>query len=91
MLALAHFSNKEIHGRNGSEKIAMLEEKDISWNDLPNISKHGIVIRKVSYLYSIDDTENATTYYRTKWEADENTPIFSVNKEYLANIIEPTI
>lgn len=79
MLALAHFSHKQLQNKNGKEKITMLEEKGIRWNELDTHSKQGVVIRKIYY-----ENNNAL---RSKWDEDVNTPVFTKNPEYLMNIL----
>lgn len=79
MLALSHFSTKQIHNKNGKEKITMLEEKGIRWNELDNIDKQGIVVRKVYY------EKNGAL--RSKWEEDVNTPVFTKDPEYIMKLL----
>ena len=79
MLALAHFSHKEIQGKNGKNKITMLEEKGIRWNELNATSKQGTIIRKVYY--------NKGDTIRSKWEADYNIPEFTKDPEYIMSLL----
>lgn len=83
---------------SGSEKQEMLFEKGVNWNDYPVKFKRGTVIRKVERLMTRKPTgdSNKTTmidenliFTRNVWEADEDTPIFTQNKEYLSNLVTP--
>ena len=50
MLGQAHFTHKELHGKNGSQVQDMLMTlKDINWNDCPTGFKRGRVIVKENY------------------------------------------
>lgn len=83
---------------SGSEKQEMLFEKGVNWNDYPVKFKRGTVIRKVERLMTRKPSgdSNKTTmidenliFTRNVWEADEDTPIFTQNKEYLSNLVNP--
>jgi tRNA(His) guanylyltransferase len=83
---------------SGSEKQEMLFEKGVNWNDYPVKFKRGTVICKVEKLMTRKPTgdSNKTTmidenliFTRNVWEADEDTPIFTQNKEYLSNLVTP--
>ncbi|MFA5217110.1 tRNA(His) guanylyltransferase Thg1 family protein [Sulfuricurvum sp.] len=41
MLAQAHFSHKQLHGKNTSDMHEMLHTKDINWADLDDVLKNG--------------------------------------------------
>ncbi len=79
MLALAHFSHKDIQGKSGKDKITMLEAKNIRWNELDATSKQGTIIKKETYLKG--------EVVRTKWEADVDTPVFTQNPDYIMNLL----
>jgi len=46
MLARAHFSHKELHGKNQKAMITMLEERGVRWNELADHWKNGTTIYK---------------------------------------------
>lgn len=76
MLAHHHFSNKELHKLNGSQKQdKLMLEKGINWNDLEVWKKRGVCIVKKEHQV------NNTT--RRKWEVDFNIPIFSQDRDYI--------
>ena len=55
-LGQAHFSNKELHGKNTSEVQDMLMEKfKINWNDLSNFEKTGTLIVQGEHGFEIKD------------------------------------
>lgn len=80
MAGQAHFSHKQLQGKNGSEIQDMLMlEKGINWNDYEVRFKRGTVIAKVSY-------EKAPGAIRTKWSAMEP-PIFSKDWGFLSSLV----
>jgi hypothetical protein len=46
MLARAHFSHKELHGKNQKAMITMLEERGVYWNTLADNWKNGTFVFK---------------------------------------------
>lgn len=44
MLAQAHFSTKELHGKNRADMHEMLHTKDVNWAKLDNLWKNGTLI-----------------------------------------------
>ena len=46
MLASHHFSHKELHKKNSKDKLDMLRQKGINWNDCPSFFKRGSFIQK---------------------------------------------
>ena len=49
LLALEHFSNKQIHGKNGNEKIKMLVEKGVDYYAIPENLRLGAFCRRETY------------------------------------------
>lgn len=73
-LAQAHFSQKQLQGLNNSQLQDKLhEEKNINWNDCSTVEKRGTCV-----VHSFDEKLN-----RSKWEIDENIPIFSKERGYI--------
>lgn len=59
-LALAHFSDKQIHGKNGDEKIAMLKAKGVDyWTVVPEDLRIGAFFRREVYVKVLTDEEVA--------------------------------
>ena len=79
MLALAHFSTKELDKVNSSQKLEMLSKKNIDWNTYSTHSKSGVVIYKEFF-----DKEGAL---RSRWTVDENTPIFTEHPSYILDFL----
>lgn len=76
MVAQAHFLHSELQGLSGKQlQDKLFTEKGVNWNDLPVWQKRGVCITKQLYLKSGAE--------RSKWEVDEDTPIFSQNREYI--------
>ncbi len=43
--ASEHYSCKQLHGKNGDEKIQLLGDKGIIWNDIPEYLKSGLICK----------------------------------------------
>lgn len=59
LLALEHFSNGQIHGRNGEEKIRMLAEKGVDYYALPEEYRLGSFFRREVYEKTLAPEELA--------------------------------
>lgn len=46
MAANAHYSNAQLHGKNGAQKQDMLHAKGVNWNDYPAFFKRGTYIQR---------------------------------------------
>jgi tRNA(His) guanylyltransferase len=46
MAAQAHYSHKELHGKNGAQKHDMLHAKGVNWNDFPAFFKRGVYVQR---------------------------------------------
>lgn len=57
MVAQANFSHKELQHKSSKDKITMLEEKGIHWNELDSIYKKGSYFKKQLVIGEISDTE----------------------------------
>jgi len=84
MAASAVFSHKELEKKSGSDKQEMLFQKGINWNDYLPKYKRGSVIKKETIVFEKAHNELVT---RNKWIVDDNTPIFTENREYLLDLI----
>ena len=59
LLALEYFSNKQIHGKNGEEKIRMLAEKGVDYYALPEEYRIGAFFRRETYKKTLSSEELA--------------------------------
>ena len=59
LLALEHFSNKQIHGKNGEEKIRMLAEKGVDYYAVPENLRLGSFFRRETYEKTLASAELA--------------------------------
>lgn len=68
MAAQSRFSHKRIEGVNGSDKIAMLLEKGIDYNDYPDFFKRGSYIQRKTELkkLSIDEIETLPLKHKAR-------------------------
>lgn len=57
MAARAYYSDRQLHGKNGSEKQDMLMEKGINWNDYPAFFKRGTYAQKKVVERQLTDEE----------------------------------
>jgi tRNA(His) 5'-end guanylyltransferase len=71
MLAQAHFSPKQLHGKNTADMHEMLHTKGINWNDLEPRLKRGAFIVKEAYSIAAPD---GTPTQRSRWVAMDNPP-----------------
>jgi tRNA(His) 5'-end guanylyltransferase len=90
-LAQAHFSAKQLHGKNTSQMQDMLMlEKGINWNDCPVPQKRGVCVVKETYeaLYSGPAGIDAYSAVRTRWVVDEAIPIFTQDRSYIQRFVD---
>lgn len=71
MVAQAHFTHRELHGKSCKTMMDMLHEKGINWNDLPTDQKRGRCVTK------------ANGY----WHVDNDIPIFTENRAYVEDCL----
>lgn len=57
MAAQHYYSHKELHEKNGSEKIEMLHKKGIIWDKYPSFFKRGSYLRRVTRLVKFSSEE----------------------------------
>lgn len=88
-LGQAHFSHKQLHGKNTSQVQDMLVlERQINWNDCPVPQKRGVCIVKETFEVPGGDGVDSAT--RTRWVIDEDIPIFSQDRSYIErHLTEP--
>lgn len=59
MVAQCHFSPKQLHGKNGDEQIAMLNERGVAFADYPEFFRRGTLVRRVNVLREMTAVELA--------------------------------
>lgn len=85
-LGHAHFSQKQLHGKNTSGILEMLKEKNIMFNDTPSWYQFGTFCKRIAVLYK----DNNNQYIRTdihswskQWsESDQDKIELITNKYY---------
>jgi tRNA(His) 5'-end guanylyltransferase len=75
-LAQAHYSPKQLHGKDSSEMQEMLWQKGINWNDTPTHRKRGACAVRV-------------VGERSAWTMDLETPRFSEARYYIDRFAYP--
>ena len=100
-VAQSLYSHKELNGKKTDEMQEMIFQKGINWNDYSPREKRGSAIRRVEKQYVRKGTTvnvtpktviipESSTYTRNVWEADQETPIFTQDREYLRNLMPIT-
>jgi tRNA(His) 5'-end guanylyltransferase len=98
MLARAHASHKQLHGKNQSAQHDIIHAAGDNWEKHPARFKHGGVIRRqaVDYLAPLSATHPAfiqlaegkrVPLERSNWFMDEGTPVFTRERHYLRTMI----
>jgi tRNA(His) 5'-end guanylyltransferase len=83
-VAQSMYSPSELHKKNTDAMQELIFQKGINWNDYSPREKRGSVIRK----FQIEKTNNqGEIVNRSKWMADQETPIFTQDREFLGNMI----
>lgn len=77
-VAQSLYSTKQLNGKNVCEQQEMIFQKGQNWNDFHVGCKRGRII--VKELYNKDGVE------RSRW-GSYDPPVFTENREYMANII----
>ena len=75
MLAQAHFSPKELHGKKREDLHELLHSKGVNWNDCDTIQKRGACLVRDEY----------------GWRVDPAVPIFSQTREYIQRLLPVTV
>ncbi len=77
MLAQAHFSHKELHKKNSSDKQDMLMSLDVpvNWNDTKVWEKRGATVDRIVY------EQNGAL--RSRWSENLETPMFGKEPDYI--------
>lgn len=84
MVAQSQFSHKELQGLKGQQMKEKLEsEKDIKWDELPVWQKSGVAIIKKQVEKAVEYNGQKHVVKRNVWAVDEETPIFSTEREYI--------
>jgi tRNA(His) guanylyltransferase len=80
-LSQAHFSHKELQGKNTSVLQDMLMAKGVNWNDLQIPQKRGVCV--------VRETYRVGEAVRHRWTVDEAIPIFTEDREYIEQFVRP--
>ncbi len=96
-VAQSLYSHKELNGKKTDEMQEMIFQKGINWNDYAPRKKRGCVIRKVERVFkkpaNYYDTNTSYVptsmiFTRNVWEADEETPIFTQDREFIKGLLK---
>lgn len=88
MAACEHYSDRELHGKNGSQKQEMLFQKGINWNDYPAYFKRGTYVQRRTVVkpFSAEELDRLPP----KHEARSN-PALTVERSEVAVLELPPI
>lgn len=91
MLARSLYSHKECTDKNNSELQEMCYQKGFNWNDVPVPQKRGrcIIKTQVPGTATNRKTGEAVSFLRSEWIADQNIPVFSQDRSYIEQFVEP--
>jgi tRNA(His) 5'-end guanylyltransferase len=96
-VAQSLYSHKELNGKKTDEMQEMIFQKGINWNDYAPRKKRGCVIRKVERVFKKPSNyydpntsyiPTSMTFTRNVWEADEETPIFTQDREFIKGLLK---
>ena len=89
MLARAHASHKQLHGKNQSAQHEIIHAAGDNWAKHPARFKHGgIIRRKAEAPEAIYRPSNPKSAVRpSNWFMDEATPVFTQDREYLRSMV----
>ncbi len=82
-LAQAHFSAKQLHGKNGPAMLEMLHEKGIDWKDCAIQQKRGACLFRETY--EAPGTDGPAMRHR--WTVDVEIPIFTEDRAYVERFV----
>jgi tRNA(His) guanylyltransferase len=83
-LAQAHFSHKELHEKNSSDKQDMLMlSKGVNWNDVPTQYKRGSALYKVKVVSPNPVDPKGPEVIRNKWVVDHEMPVLTKDRSYV--------
>jgi len=57
MAAQAHFSPKQLHGKDGDARLEMLSSKGVDWNSYPDHLKWGTFVQRKKVLRELTEEE----------------------------------
>lgn len=87
----AHFSPRELHGKNCGAVLDMLrEERGVNWDDFPTDCRRGSACYKEKVFEcatvpdkTSPDGEKTVEFLRNRWLVDREPPVFSEEREYI--------
>jgi len=85
MVAQSLYSHKELHRKNNKEMQEMIFQMGQNWNDYPTHQKRGRCIVKQLYTATLEDGSKCV---RSRWEVDNEVPIFSKATNYIEKHLE---
>jgi tRNA(His) guanylyltransferase len=91
-LAQAHFSHKELHEKNSSDKQDMLMlHKGVNWDEVPTQYKRGSALYRVRVVSPNPVDPDGPEVIRSKWVVDHEMPILTKNRDYVERWLAPQI
>ncbi len=86
MLARAHASHKQLHGKNQSAQHEIIHAAGDNWEKHPARFKHGGIIRRQAVDY-LPEYLTIVEKERSNWFMDKGTPMFTRDRHYLRSMV----
>lgn len=87
MAARAHYSHKQLDGKNGGEMLEMLRDKNVQWDDYPDFFKRGTYVqrRKTLRRFTADELDKLPPLH----EARKDPKLMVERTDYVALVLPP--
>jgi len=88
-LAQAHFSHKELHGKDfGAMQDMLMLQREINWNACPTVQKRGLCITRGASLQKVVQNGEVVSTARHSWGEDNDIPRFSKDRGYIQQLVD---
>jgi tRNA(His) guanylyltransferase len=87
MLARAYASHKQLAGKKRADQHEIIHKAGDNWAKHPVSFKHGRVIRRANVVPVEIEGGRIVAVGERQWIMDDNTPVFTKDREYLRNKI----
>jgi tRNA(His) 5'-end guanylyltransferase len=93
MLARTLYSHKQLINKNNSELQELIFQKGFNWDKCPTSQKRGRCIVKTSAVKPATNPKTGQTVMveRSEWTVDNETPIFSKDRDYVNRYVDRSL
>ena len=85
LLAGAYASHKQLHAKSVTDRHEIIHKAGDNWAKHPVRFKHGGVVRRFFKTTDIEIMHGIAAH--SQWKVDEETPVFTRDREYLRRMI----